>query len=111
MGKEEPFCTIDVPNVETAAYLMALISPDIKHLCSSGPKYFVREVVRTFQGGVSGLQSAAPKIRQQRIWHQLRSVILRTGAYYTETSASWLEPKAPAKIDGNSVTCRKSGVK
>ncbi len=111
MGKEEPFCTIDVPNVETAAYLMALVNPSIGCLYNNDPECFHDDVVTTFQGGMTGLKAASPKILHWHIWDQLGSILLRTGSHYTEDSAPWLKLKVPTEINGNPVTCMKSGVK
>lgn len=110
MEKEKPYCRIDVPNVETAAYLMAVMNPSVGEIYDNDAEDFIHLVSKTFQGKTRGLRAAHAKIFNVDIWHQLANVLKDTGCYYNEKSAPWCTPQAPTRRAGYPVTCRKAGL-
>lgn len=116
MSDEKPFCTIDIPNVETAAWIGAVLNPNIADylMCENALVQMVydsmpskpgvgRETVRTIQGVAQPGKSS--------VWRVIQGKLRHVGASYQDRKPPWLPPKPPERIDSYDVTYSKDGMK
>lgn len=109
----KPFCTIEVPDVETAAYLSALIWgawPDREEF-----KYTTRaRIEKLFPGGLEAAEEIGfgPNSGRNSIWVSLNVALRNAGVNREGTTAPWLKPKAPDTIGGEEIKYRgRDGIK
>ena len=109
---DKPFCTIEIRDVETAAYIAALImntNPSVSHHMEST---VAAKINCGFPGGVSaaaGLKTLCGNGGRRDVLDKLEEKINQAGC--TATTAPWLGVQAPTEIDGWPVTCSSDGVK
>lgn len=110
MLDNKPFCTIDIPDVETAAYIHALIynvRPEAEEIDQSA-----RHRLNThFPGGygaaknIPSFNRMGPGAHRGGIVEKLRVLLRDAGAFgRNSTTAPWLTPKPPTSIEGFDVT-------
>ncbi|KKN05258.1 hypothetical protein LCGC14_1089020 [marine sediment metagenome] len=111
MADDKWFCTIDVPNVETAAYLAAILAPDLNEYVSCKENSISKIATAHFAGGKKGMSAAYAKILKGKV--DVRKTLARrlqdAGAHWGQ-DAPWLEPQAPREINGEEVIYSAGGI-
>ena len=114
--ENDMFCTIDVPNVETAALMVAMLFPHPHRLFSMSPEKVYEEILKDIAGGEDGFKACVKQCGDgpHKVRAQLRLKLVEVNAEKTSTTASWLKPQVPQvprEINGNEVICGPKGVK
>lgn len=110
---EKPWLTLPIPNVETAAYLCAVLNVP-QHYYSEG---MGDRIIEDFFIGIVGgrkhfdVLKDSEKIRDSAIWGILNTALRRADAAWDSKNPPWGKPQVPKSIDGYEVSCSSSGVK
>ena len=104
---------IEIPDVETTAYLRALLYPSSSDAWDEDVD-IQGAVFDGLVGGQVGLKALGPMVEQttKKIWHVLDRALIKAGCNQGGVSAPWLTPKAPSEIGGEEVEyLGKAGIK
>ncbi len=107
MSKQESFCTIDIPNIETAVWLKTLFNASpAKVLEWAAPSF--KSTMNSCTGGTESLIDSN-EIRHVYVWNQVNQAL--DVVCFDYTRPPWLKTTAPEEIYDNAVIYSKDGIK
>lgn len=110
MGKKY---TIEVPNLETLAYIGAVLNPNLDSYLGGDGDEIIHDVFTCFAGGEEGMRAVKLKIDTglTTVWKLVEGELTEQNCNSDQDGAPWLKPQAPTEINGDPVTCKSDGVK
>lgn len=106
MGKEKPFCTIDIPTAEAAAYIEALLCTTPGKVLNELQGDTLEHFQYYFPGGIRKAKELVESgdLVSRPVMNSLTKALRDAGI--TDTTAPWTVPQAPTEIDGNPIDYR-----
>lgn len=110
--KDTPFCIIEVPDVETAAYLRAVLSPSAEDILNR--KDIIEDIFDQIAGGEEGFRAVSKKVDGEgvlAVWEAIGNALCDEGIDSDSDDAPWMKDVVPDKIESYDVTYNgKDGV-
>lgn len=111
----KPFCTLDIPSVEAAAFLAGLLNPNPTKYSQEGVNEALEEAwAQGTMGGGTSFRYLAQHVNYWGLRDQLRPILFEAGFDLDKSHnmwPPWLTPQAPEKIDTYDISYNKDGVK
>jgi hypothetical protein len=108
------FCTLEIPNAETAAVLQALVNQGFKDRLTCDSERTRVAIIDCIQGGEEGFNAAAKvaiKFKTDHIWRPLDRALEKVGAHHKGKKAPWMPNQAPNRIEDFTISYSEEGIK